>query len=88
MLPSHALCTRYQLRPAETGGVRETQQTGDSPPYAANISKCEGTNTSKDEILVKRFRNIDAEMNVRRTVGCKDKGNGRRLDITVKLSLC
>jgi hypothetical protein len=36
--------------------------------------RCEGTKFWKVEILDKKYRNVDAEMGIRRTVGCKNKG--------------
>jgi hypothetical protein len=40
--------------------------------------RCEGTRTWKDQILIKGFMNINAEISIRRTVGCKNKSSGRK----------
>jgi hypothetical protein len=37
-----------------------------------HILRFEGTGIWNDPILDKRFRNIDAEIGIRRAVGCKD----------------
>jgi hypothetical protein len=41
--------------------------------------KCEGTKIWGDEILIKRFRNIDAGIGIRRTVGCKNKEHWHKI---------
>jgi hypothetical protein len=70
------------LCPAETGGGWEKQWPGDLPPYVANnILKCEGTKISKGVILVTRFRNTDAKINVR-TVGCTNKEKWQKTGYT------
>jgi hypothetical protein len=39
-----------------------------------HLLKYDGAKIWRDEILDKKFRNIDPEINVRRSVGCKSKG--------------
>jgi hypothetical protein len=35
--------------------------------------RCEGIKICRDEILGKRFKNVDEEIGIRRIVECKDK---------------
>jgi hypothetical protein len=39
---------------------------------------CKRTEIRRDEIPDKTFRNVYAEIGVRRTAGCKNKGHGRK----------
>jgi hypothetical protein len=44
-----------------------------------HILRCEGTKPGKDLILDKLFRNMDAQIGIRRIVRCKNKEQWQKL---------
>jgi hypothetical protein len=45
-----------------------------------HVLRCEGTNIWRDEILDKKFRNVDTEIGIRRIVCARIKSSGRESD--------
>jgi hypothetical protein len=59
-------------------GIRKNEETGIFPicrkeEVLSHILKCDGMKMWREEILVKRFWNINPETGIRKIAGCKKK---------------
>jgi hypothetical protein len=46
-----------------------------------HVLRCEGTKIWRSRIVDKKFRNINAEMDIRRIVGCKKEEHWQKVGI-------